>query len=97
MTGHLCLIQRFVLIFSVGAIIGARLTQELQPIYVVTFLLGDINNTVRNISIPIKDDSLFEDAEKFFVVLNSNDSVKVLPPATATVYILNNDRKLRVD
>jgi hypothetical protein len=63
----------------------------------ITFFLGDFN-IVRNISLTIKDDSLFEEAEQFLVELSSgnNDKVEVLPPVQATVNIIDNDRKLIV-
>jgi hypothetical protein len=73
--------------------------QKQEPILFneITFFLGDFN-IVRNISLTIKDDRLFEEAEQFLVELSSgnNDNVEVLPPVQATVNIIDNDRKLIV-
>ena len=60
--------------------------------------MGDSNNNVRNILIPINDDSLFEIDEQLLVVLRpgSDDNVEVQAPAQATVTITNNDGKSNV-
>jgi hypothetical protein len=82
-----------ILIFSVVVIAGEQEPKE--PEFNIEFFAGDVNNSVRNISIPIDDDSLFEVAAQFFVLLTPgfDDKVEVQQPTQVTVTILDNDRK----
>jgi hypothetical protein len=84
-----------ILIFSVVVIAGEQEPKEPEFNVNIEFFAGDVNNSVRNISIPIDDDSLFEVAAQFFVLLTPgfDDKVEVQQPTQVTVTILDNDRK----
>ena len=84
-------------LFSSVAAVGttAQVNDFTQPSSVLTFFAGDLNNSVRNILIPVNNDNLFEVSEALLVVLSpgSDDKVEVEGPAQATVTITDNDRK----
>lgn len=75
--------------------LSAQSTDFTNPSAVLTFNVGDSNNTVRNISIPIMDDDAFEVSEQLLIVLSTglDSKVQIKGQVQATVTITDNDGK----
>lgn len=82
------------LIFSVKVVpVTATVTNDYtNPSPTITFNVGEFNN-IRNILLPIINDTIFEIAETVLVTLDNDvdSKVSIKSPAAATVTITDND------